>query len=277
VDRVVAEQLGDTRLDDLFDIGVDEVAYRKQHHYLTLIANHDTGEIVWADQGRDAATLTRFFDDLGSDRAAALQAISTDMSGAYLKAIREHDHVDATICIDPFHVAQLANKALDVVRRGYWNELRDDARRFKHARWALLKRPEDLTDCQRDQLAAIQRAGGEVWRAYQLKEALRAIFDPDLSAGEAARLLDRFVSWARRSRLASFVKLQRTIREHRAGILAALELGINNGRTEGLNRRVRAITSRAFGFHSANAVAAMIMLCCGPVQLQLPHDQRSHQ
>lgn len=48
VDRVVAEQLGDTRLDDLFDIGVDEVAYRKQHHYLTLIANHDTGEIVWA-------------------------------------------------------------------------------------------------------------------------------------------------------------------------------------------------------------------------------------
>jgi hypothetical protein len=77
-------------------------------------------------------------------------------------------------------------------------------------------------------------------------------------------MLDRFVSWAQRSRRASFVKLQRTIREHRAGILAALELGINNGRTEGLNRRVRAITSRAFGFHSANAVAAMIMLCCGP-------------
>ena len=281
-ERVVADQLDDTRLDDLFDIGVDEVSYRRQHHYLTLIANHDTGEIVWAHEGRDAATLTRFFDDLGSDRAAALQAISVDMSGPYLKAIREHDHVDATVCIDPFHVAQLANKALDVVRRGYWNELRDragaaDARRFKHARWALLKRPEDLTDSQRDQLAAIRRVGSQVWRAYQLKEALRAIFDPDLTPGEAAGLLDRFVSWAQRSRLPSFVKLQRTIREHRAGILAALELGINNGRTEGLNRRVRAITSRAFGFHSATAVAAMIMLCCGPVQTQLPHDQQSNQ
>ena len=282
VERVVADGLDDSRLDELFDIGVDEVAYRKQHHYLTLIADHDSGTIVWADEGRDAATLTRFFDELGPDRAAALQAISTDMSAAYLKAIREHDDVDATVCLDPFHIVQLANKALDVVRRGYWNELRDragkdDARRFKHSRWALLKRPEDLTDSQRDQLAAIKRAGGNVWRAHQLKEALRAVFDPDLTHAEAARLLDRFISWAQRCRLEPFVKLQRTIRKHRTGILAALELGINNGRTEGLNRKVRSLTSRAFGFHSAKAVAAMILLCCGPIQLHLPHDNRSSQ
>jgi transposase len=112
-----------------------------------------------------------------------------------------------------------------------------------------------------------------VWRAYKGKEALRAVFDPDLTPAEAARLLDRWLAWAQRSRLESFVKLGRTIRRHRAGILAALELGINNGRSEGLNRRVRAITTRAFGFHSAKAVAAMIMLCCGPIHLQLPHHK----
>jgi transposase len=56
VERVVADELDDTRLDDLFDIGVDEVAYRRQHHYLTLIADHDTGTIVWADE---AATRPR--------------------------------------------------------------------------------------------------------------------------------------------------------------------------------------------------------------------------
>jgi transposase len=282
VQRVVADGLDDTRLDELYDIGVDEVSYRKQHHYLTLVCDHDTGTVVWAAQGRDAAALTRFFDELGADRAANLQAISIDMSPAYLKAIREHDDVDATVCFDPFHVVMLGHKALDVVRRGYWNELReragaDDARRFKHARWALLKRPTDLTDTQADQLAAIQRAGGRVWRAYQLKEALRAIFDPDLTPAEAAGLFDRFISWAQRCRLESFVKLGRTLRKHRDGILAALELGITNGRTEGLNRKVRAITSRAFGFHSANAVAAMIMLCCGPIQLHLPHEHDQNQ
>lgn len=168
-------------------------------------------------------------------------------------------------------------KALDVVRRGYWNELRDragpaDARRFKHARWALLRNPADLSDTRAHQLAAIRRARGAVWRAYQLKEALRAVFDSDLAPAEATRLLDRWISRAQRSRLAPFVKLQRTIRAHRAGIVASLETGINNARSEGLNRRVRAITSRAFGFHSAKAVAAMIMLTCGPVQLRLPHE-----
>jgi transposase len=100
------------------------------------------------------------------------------------------------------------------------------------------------------------------------------MFDPDLDPVEAAQLLDRFLAWAQRSRLPSFVKLGRTIRKHRAGILAALELGINNGRCEGLNRRVRSITSRAFGFHSAKAVAAMVMLCCGPIELQLPYEHR---
>jgi transposase len=68
-------------------------------------------------------------------------------------------------------LVQLANKALDVVRRDYWNELREragaaDARRFKHTRWALLERPDDLTDTQDAQLAVIRRAGGRVWRAY---------------------------------------------------------------------------------------------------------------
>lgn len=63
---------------------------------------------MWADEGRDAATLSRFFDELGTDRAAQLQAISIDMSAAYLKAIRDHDDVDAIVCIDPFHISQLA-------------------------------------------------------------------------------------------------------------------------------------------------------------------------
>jgi transposase len=283
VERVVTDQLDDTRLDELYEAGVDEVSYRKEHHYLTLITNHRSGKVVWAEEGRDAATLTRFLDQLGPRRCADLQAMSMDMGPAYIKAMREHEHTGhVAICFDPFHVVLNGGKALDVVRRAYWNELReragpDDARRFKHARWALLRNPEDLTDTQADQLAAIRRAGGAVWRAYQLKEALRGVFDHDLTPAEAARLLDRWISRAQRSRLPSFVKLQRTIRGHRAGILAALETGITNGRAEGLNRRVRAITSRAFGFHSAKPVAAMIMLSCGPVELHLPYEKRTNQ
>ena len=79
----------------------------------------------------------------------------------------------------PNHVVQLANKALDEVRRDYWNQLRqlgdkDAAKRFKDARWALLKNPKNLTDKQAATYRKLRNAGGEVWLAYTLKEALRA-------------------------------------------------------------------------------------------------------
>ena len=96
------------------------------------------------------------------------------MGHGYAKSARRHAP-QAVICIDPYHVVQLANQALDEVRRGYWNELRrigdqQAAKRFKDARWSLLKRPEKLTDTQAATLARLRAAGGEVWRGYELKK-----------------------------------------------------------------------------------------------------------
>jgi hypothetical protein len=63
----------------------------------------------------------------------------------------------------------------------------------------------------------------------------------------------------------------RTIREHRAGILAAIRLGCQRpGR--GLNNKIRLIVHRAYGFHFAKAAVAMVLLCCGPVTLLLAHE-----
>ena len=153
-------------------------------------------------------------------------------------------------------MVQLANQALDEVRRAYWNELRslgdpDAAKRFKDARWALLKALEKLTDTQATTLARLKAAGGEVWRAYTLKEAVRGIFEPGLSLEDVTILIDRLLSRLARSRLQPFVRLGKTIRKHRDGILDAIRLGINQGRTEALNNKVRLITRRAYGFHSA--------------------------
>jgi transposase len=76
----------------------------------------------------------------------------------------------------------------------------------------------------------------------------------------------------RRSRLEPFIRLGQTIRKHRNGILAAIRLGINQGRTEALNNKVRLITRRAYGFHSAEAALALLLLTCGPITLQPPRE-----
>ena len=279
IERVVREELDPSRLDGLFEIGVDEISWRRHHHYLTLVANHRSGKVVWGRPGRDTRTLDAFFNELGPQRAAEITAVSMDMGPAFAKSVRQEGHApQAAICIDPFHVVALVTKALDEVRRDVWQQLRrlDDqsfARRFKGARWALLKRPENLTDRQSEALSVLRRKGGAVWRAYVLKEALREVFAGDLNADEATELLGRWCSRAQRCRLAPFVKAGRTIRGHLAGIGATLRLGVNNGRIEGLNNRVRLIVRRAFGFHSAEAALALVMLSCGPIELILPHER----
>jgi len=64
--RVVADGLDPGRLDGPVRIGVDEVSWRRRHHrYLTLVADHTGKKIVWGAEGKDTATLGRFFDELG--------------------------------------------------------------------------------------------------------------------------------------------------------------------------------------------------------------------
>lgn len=275
-DRVVADELDPGRLDGLFTMGVDEVSWKRHHNYMTLVVNHATNKVVWGAEGRDAKTLDGFFDELGEVRSGQIEAVSMDMGPAFRKSVLAHAE-QATICFDPFHVVKVGTDALNTVRRDIWQQLRqlpdpDIARKFKGARWALLKNPEDLTDRQADTLAVIKRHGGALWRAYRLKEALRAIFAGDLTEDEVAELVDRWCSWAQRCRLEPFVKAGRTIRKHRDGILAAIRLGLSNARLEGLNQRVALIVRRAFGFHSATAALALVMLSAGPINLALPWE-----
>ncbi len=234
---------------------------------------------MWGAEGKDTATLDKFFAELGTERSAALAAVSMDMGPAFAKSVRAEGHApQATICIDPFHAVKLVTDALDTVRRATWNELRKlpdqgAAKKFKGASWALLKRPENLTDEQNTTLRQLRRRGGDLWRAYSLKEAFREIFAGDLDPDQTAELIDRWCSRASRSRLAAFVKVAKTIRKHRDGILAAIRLKINNGRAEGLNNHVRLIIRRAYGFHSATAALALVMLSCGAIELHLPHER----
>ena len=329
VKRVCDAELDPGRLDDLYEIGIDEVSWKRQHKYLTLVVDHHRRQVVWGCEGSGQAAADEFFSELDPPpaddppehakqpraasepaimvpfgpcptvpaghgipgawlqpgleiepamfaRAGRLQAVSMDMGPGYAKSVREHAP-QAIVCIDPYHVVQLANQALDEVRRAYWNELRslgdqDAAKRFKDSRWSLLKKPDKLTDEQATTLTRIKAAGGEVWRAYTLKEAVRGIFEPGLSIEDVEVLIKRLLSRLARSRLEPFIRLGKTIRKHHDGILAAIRLGINQGRTEALNNKVRLITRRAYGFHSAKAALALVLLTCGPITLHLPHE-----
>ena len=116
IQRVVARHQDGGLLEGLTHIGVDELSYRRHHEYVTVVVDHTTQRIVWAKKGKNAATLTAFFDELGPARVATLEAVTIDMSAAYIKAVTEASP-HAQITFDHFHVQRLAHDALDEVRR----------------------------------------------------------------------------------------------------------------------------------------------------------------
>ncbi|GAB3944945.1 hypothetical protein GCM10027614_61910 [Micromonospora vulcania] len=286
VGAIVARVWADTggvvdRFEGLRRIGIDEVSYKKGHRYLTVVVDHDTGRLVWAAAGKSAATLHAFFDELGPDRAAAITHVSAD-GADWISAVLRRRCPDAVRCADAFHVVAWATDAVDRVRRQAWNEATGRgagrrgvavgaARQLKNTRWALWKNPENLTDAQQAKLAWIAKTHPRLHRAWALKEGLRLVFTlAKISPTAAVEALDRWIGWARRSRIDVFVDLQRRVTRHRDQIIAAIQHGLSNGRIESVNAKIRLITRMAFGFHSADALIALAMLSLGGPRPQLP-------
>jgi transposase len=180
--RVVAEAAGKRdRLAGLRRIGIDgRISYRQGQRYLLCVVDHDTGQLVWAGKNRTVATLREFFDLLGQARSAQLTHVSCD-GAEWIHDVVAERAPQAVLCLDPFHVVAWASAALDAVRRGVWSQLRRRgdkaaAGEMKNSRWALLKNPVDLASDQKATLAVIAKINNPLYRAYLLKEQLRAVF-----------------------------------------------------------------------------------------------------
>ncbi len=273
------------RLAGLRRIGIDEISYKKGHKYLMVVVDHDTRRLVWAAPGRNSATVREFFDLLGEDRCAQITHVSAD-GADFIDDIVAVTCPAAVRVADPFHVVRWATDALDEVRRAAWNQApgrkkvgspahrthaRDAvgvARSLKRSRWALWKNPDHLTQHQHHQLAWIAKTQPELWRAYLLKEGIRYVFA--VKGDEGKQALERWISWARRSRIEAFVLLQRRIVHYRAEIEAALDAGLSNAIVESTNTKIRLLTRVAYGFHKPEALIALALLALGGHRPQLP-------
>ncbi len=253
-------------------IGVDELSYRKHHRYLTVVVDHERGKVVWMKEGKNADTLKAFFDELGEERRAKLEVVTADMSAAYTKAVRE-SIPHAQIVYDRFHVQKLVGEALDETRREEWRRLRkadpEAAKAIKGTRWALLKNPGNRSPAEKIRLASLPRDNARLFKASVMYAQFVEIMNRR-QPNVAMRMLKAWLAWACRCRLPAFVKVSKTIRKHLDDIAAYWRHRWTNGVVEGLNNKARLVTRRAYGFHSAEAAIAMIMLCCSDIRIPVP-------
>jgi Transposase and inactivated derivatives len=203
-------------------IGIDETSYRKGHSYITVVVNHETNTVVWAHKGHGKEVLDLFFKELTREQRESIEVVTGDGARWITDCISEHCP-NAKRCVDPFHVVEWANAALDEVRREAWrraldkvqriearigkekdekrkaklkdklSRAKDSAEQIKNSRYAVGKNPEHLTARQRTKLELIQAEDGPLARAHAMKEQLRIIFR-ETDADEAEKSLDAWIT-----------------------------------------------------------------------------------
>lgn len=287
VEASLEEADGRGRLDGLRRIGVDETSYKKGQRYMTVVVDHDRGRVVWACRGHGKDRLNEFLDLLTDEQREAIEVVTADGARWIADAVAER-LPRAELAVDPFHAVSWATEALDALRREVWNGLRsaprprrrsgrprageaappDPAAAVKGLRFPLLKNPEDLTGRQASALEGLRRTGSALWRAYLLKEGLRAVFRA--GPGEAADELDGWLAWACRSRIPRFVELSRKVRRKRRGILRSIELGVSNARVEAVNNKIKVAIRQGYGFRNIDNLIALVMLRCSDLKPALP-------
>jgi transposase len=242
-------RFGKPKLHKLKEIAIDEIAIGKGHRYLTVVLNLLSGAVVFVGDGKGVEALEIFWKRLRRARAK-IRAVATDMSSAYIRAVRDN-LAKAVHVFDHFHVIKLFNEKLSAFRRELYHQASSDRERtiLKGTRWLLLKNPENLDD-DRNELQRLEEAlrlNKPLALAYYLKEDLRQIWSQP-NKRTARRVLRDWLARARASDIPMLIKFAATLEEHQEGVLNYYEYRISTGPLEGTNNKIQLMKRQAYGF-----------------------------
>ena len=240
-------------------VGVDETSSKRGHEYVTLGVDLDKRRVFEAIEGKDASTIAAlavFLEDNGSP-FDDVEQVSIDMSPAFIAGCTEF-LPEAEITFDRFHVTNVAQKALDELRKAE----RKACSALKGHKYTLLKNPENLKDHRKVDLQALITLYPKIGEGYRLKELLREfwLFD-DLQTAE--RFLEDWCAQAYKSGIFPFQKAANTIKAHWSGILNYVKSKISNGILEGINSKVQLAKRRARGYRNKTNFINMIHFIAG--------------
>jgi transposase len=249
--RWLERELGPVDLSDVRTIAMDEFAIQKGHRYATVVVEPSRKRVLWVGRGRGREDVRPFFELLGPEGCARLEAVAMDMNASYGLEVRLHCP-QAEIVYDLFHVvAKYGREVIDRVRVDEANRLREDrpARRLvKGARWLLLRNRENVT-AQHDQvrLKELLAANRALFTVYVLKDDLKALWDYR-HIGYAERFWRQWYRRAMRSGIEPLKRFARRLKPYLRGILAHCRWPLGTNLIEGINNTIKVIKRMAYGY-----------------------------
>ena len=241
---------------------IDETSSRKGHRYVTNFVDATTRELLFMAEGHGAESIAAFAQELSrhNARVEQIELLSMDMKPAFIAAAATF-FPKAEVVFDHFHIMQMAGKVLDEVRK----ELMRDGADLKGSLCSIRGNEWTRSSTQQQQRRLLSQSYPKLGKALGLRDLLQ-----DILAQEDKELLTWWCQRARRSRLAPFVRLSRSILRHWSGVVAFMRTRVTNGAMEAINGLLQLAKRLARGYRSIRTFRIMAYLKAGKLQLDVP-------
>ena len=229
---------------------MDEFALYKGHRYATVAICADTQQVLWIGEGRSREAVRPFFEWMGKQACARIEAVAMDMNTAMDLEVQAHCP-NARVVYDLFHVvAKFGREVVDRVRVDQANRLKADPagrRAIKRSRWLLLRNRQNLDKPQTLKLDELLAANTPLMTAYLLKTQLKELWYAP-SEHEARRRWNEWFRLAQESGLQPLQAFARRLKAYVEGIVSSARFRLNTSVLEGMNNRIKVIKRMAYGY-----------------------------
>lgn len=229
-------------------LSVDEISIKKHHHYLTIIANYQTGQVVGVMKERNYYSLANFLKKLPIKVRENIKAVAMDMWDPYIKAVQECCP-NAVIVFDFFHVVAAFNRVIDKIRNQQFRDADQQQKKLmKNSRFLLLKNPQHLKATERPRLKQILTQNQTLANVYILKEYLKRLWQ--YKYPKCAQ--EFFLYWyqlALDSKCKELYKFAKMLLRYSYGIINHCKFQIHTSKIEGINNKIKVIKRKAYGYH----------------------------
>jgi transposase len=246
-------------------LGMDEISLKKRHKQFALVLSDlERRHVIAVLPSREQSTIIEWFATLSEQQKKAIRVVSMDMWRPY-RSFAEQFVPHARIVADRFHVMKQLNDQLTKARRQIQRSADDETKdALKGSRWLLVTNRDELSTEKQQQLLDVLSADPELRTAYLLKEEFRHIFEKIRDEQQARRFLEAWILKVQATHNKYLMHFIKTLRNWFDQILAYFDRRVSNGFVEGMNRAIRFIISRAFGFRSFDNFRLQVLAQHGP-------------
>lgn len=233
---------------------MDEFALFKGHRYATVVLDADSRQVLWVGEGRSREAIRPFFEWLGPERCADIEAVAMDMNTAFDLEVQLHCR-KARVVYDLFHViAKYGREVIDRVRVDEANRLRQDRPQrkvVKRARWLLLRNRENVPAAQQASLDELLAANQALMTVYVMKTALKELWQQP-GGWQWIRAWRNWLKMAQESEIEPLRKFAAKLKPYWRGIASRLRWPMHTGQLEGINNRIKVMKRMAYGYRDSD-------------------------